>query len=442
MKKVTAFLVSFLMLLSITGCSKSENNGTTVRFLNFKPEIASVYNEIVQEYKKETGITVIVDTAANNTYESTLAAKLGTSEAPTIFQVNGPRGYANWKDYCEDITDSDLYKHLNDKTIALTKDEHVYGIPYLIEGYGIIYNEEITDKYFALSSKNTDFTSMSEINNFSKLAQLVTDMQANRDKLGINGVFAATSLKSGEDWRWQTHLANLPIYYEFKNNNIDLSGDETKQIKFEYAQNFKNIFDLYINNSTTDAKLLGSKLVDESMAEFALGQCAMVQNGNWAWSQINGISGNTVKQDKIHFLPIYTGMKDEEKQGLCIGTENYICINAKASDADKKAALDFLYWLFSSQTGKKYVTNSLNFIAPFDTFTDDELPTDPLAKEVIKWSKASGVDSVPWNFTLFPSQTFKNDFGAALLQYAQGTKPWNDVVTLVIDEWKTESAKE
>ena len=53
------------------------------------------------------------------------------------------------------------------------------------------------------------------------------------------------------------------------------------------------------------------------MSEFALGQCAMVQNGNWGWSQIADVSGNTVKEDDVKFLPIYTGVKGEEKQGLC-----------------------------------------------------------------------------------------------------------------------------
>ena len=177
------------------------------------------------------------------------------------------------------------------------------------------------------------------------------------------------------------------------------------------------------------------------MAEFALGQCAMVQNGNWAWSQIKDISNNVVKEDKIKFLPIYMGAEGEEKQGLCIGTENYFCINAKASPEHQKAAEDFLYWLFSSETGKSFVTDKLDFIAPFDTFTQDEIPTDPLAKEVIAWSKRTDISSVPWNFTLFPSQDFKNAFGSALLQYAQGTKTWQDVKNIVVDTWKNESDK-
>lgn len=120
-------------------------------------------------------------------------------------------------------------------------------------------------------------------------------------------------------------LANIPVYYEFKNNNIDLASDATKEIQFQYADNYKNIFDLYINNSTTDSKLLGTKQVADSMAEFALGQCAFVQNGNWAWSQINEVDGNVVAEDDIRFMPIYTGVEGEETQGLCTGTENFLC---------------------------------------------------------------------------------------------------------------------
>ena len=177
------------------------------------------------------------------------------------------------------------------------------------------------------------------------------------------------------------------------------------------------------------------------MAEFALGKCAMVQNRNWAWSQISGIENNIVKEDKIKFMPIYTGVDGEEKQGLCIGTENFICINSKAGEKEIQAAKDFLYWLFSSETGKKYVTEKLDFISPFDTFSEDETPKDPLAKEIIDWSKKKGVESVAWNFTLFPSQEFKNEFGSALLQYAQGTTDWNSVVKTVVDKWKSESDK-
>jgi raffinose/stachyose/melibiose transport system substrate-binding protein len=177
--------------------------------------------------------------------------------------------------------------------MAFKLDGKVVVIPYAVEGYGIIYNASIMAKYFALPNKNTKVNSMDEINNFATLKAVVEDMQANKDALGIKGVFASTSMSAGNQWRWQTHTANVPLYKEFLDIDPKASplatGLAQDTITFKYSDNMKNIMDLYTNNSLTGKTLLGAKTVDESMAEFALGQCAMVQNGNWAAGQILGV---------------------------------------------------------------------------------------------------------------------------------------------------------
>ena len=436
MKKIVA---GTLAVLALTASVFAAPKKGQVRYLNFKPEVASVYQELAAAYEKETGVKVIVETAANNAYESTLMSKMATKQAPTLFQINGPVGYGNWKSYCADLSGTELYKHLSDKSLAVTVGGKVYGIPYVVEGYGIIYNSKITDAYFALPTKATKYESMDEVKNFAALKEVADDMQKNADALGIKGVFASTSLKAGEDWRWQTHLANVPVYYEFQAKKADLSDPKASmKIDFTYADQYKNIFDLYLTDSTIPAKNAGVKTVDNSMAEFALEECAMVQNGNWAWGQISGVTGNKVKAENVKYLPIYTGAAGEEKQGLCVGTENFYCINKKASKADQQATADFIYWLYSSKTGKDYVTNKLGFIAPFDTFADNERPTDPLAVEISNWMSKPGITSVSWNFTVFPSQTFKDNFGASLLRYAQGTKDWASVKADVIKDWANE----
>lgn len=414
--------------------------GGEVYFLNFKPEVAEIYQKIAEAYKKETGVTLKVVTAAAGTYEQTLKSEMAKADAPTLFQINGPVGYAAWKDFTADLSGTELYKHLSDKSMAVTDGDGVFGLPYVVEGYGIIYNNAIMSKYFALDGAKAK--SMEEINNFAALQAVVEDMTAKKDQLGIQGVFSSTSLKPGEDWRWQTHLMNVPVFYEFRDNKIDIKDpNATKEIKFQYSANFKNLFDLYLNNSVTDPKLLGSKSVDDSMAEFALGRSAMVQNGNWAWGQISGVDGNVVKAEDVKFLPMYIGMPGEEKQSISIGTENFFAINKKASPEKQKLAADFIWWLFSSPTGKNFVTNELKFIAPFDTFAENERPDDPLAREVIRYMSDANLYNVAWYFVVFPSQTFKDNFGAALLQYAQGTLQWDDVVKLVIEQWKAEKAK-
>lgn len=452
--KVTALILSMAMVAGVvTGCNNtgstssggSEEAAKEIYFLNFKPEIAEVYNEIAKDYEAEKGVKVNVVTAAAGTYEQTLKSEIGKDEAPTIFQINGPVGFQSWKDYCADLKDTELYKHLIDKELAVKEGDGVYGIPYVVEGYGIIYNDAVMKKYFALSNKAVDISSVDEIKNFDTLKKVVEDMTKNKDKLGIEGVFSSTSMSAGEQWRWQTHLANLPLYYEFKEDtkqdNTILAGLNAKEIAFKYGNNFKNVFDLYTNNSVTKKGLLGSKSTDDSMAEFALGKSAMVQNGNWGWSQIAKVKGNVVNESDVKFMPIYTGIKGEEKQGLCIGTENYFAINNKVSKAKQKASADFLNWLYSSTKGKDYVVNKLSFIAPFDTFTESEQPKDPLAKEVIKYMENKEIQNIPWTFSAFPSEEFKNYFGDALLEYTQGNKTWDDVTKVVQDSWKSERAK-
>ena len=456
-KKLVCLLLAAVMILSFAGCgSKNDeagdiqpsteedgnagtgNNNTATRkngkvyYLNFKPEVDAVWQKIAKTYTEETGVDVKVVTAASGTYEEVLKTEIVQSEPVTLFQINGPIGYQSWTDYCLDLSDTDLYKALSDQTLAVKgEDGGVYGIPYTIEGYGIIYNDAIMQKYFELQGAKA--ANMEEINNFAIFRQVVEDMTARKDELGIKGVFASTSLLPGEDWRWQTHLVNIPVYYEYQEDEIS----DTDAVKFTYSENMKNIFDLYVNNSITSKGLLGSKAVTDSMAEFALGQVAMVQNGNWAWSQISEVEGNAVSEENVKFMPIYTGMDGEENQGLCIGTENFWAVNAKASKEDQLAAVNFMRWLITSDEGKKYMVEELGNISPFTTFEEDEKPSDPLAKSMLE-SMESGKTAVPWSFTTFPGQTFKDDFGAALLEYCNGNMTWDEVEETFTTRWAQE----
>lgn len=416
-----------------------ESASGSVYFLNFKPEIADQYAALAAAYTAETGVPVKIETAASGMYEQTLMSEMGKKDAPTIFQLNGPVGYESWEDYCLDLSGSEFYSMLSDPNLAIRDDGGVYGIPYVVEGYGILCNMAILDKYFALPDSAAD--SMEEINNFAALKAVVEDMQARKEELGIEGVFASTSLSAGNQWRWQSHLANLPFYFEFlerdENTDPTVTGLDADEVLFSYSDNFKNIFDLYVNNSTTGKAMLGAKSVDDAMAEFALGRCAMVQNGNWAASQILGVEGNTVREEDIEFLPIYIGVPGEENQGLCIGTENYLAVNRRADPEDQRASLDFLAWMFSSETGKQFALTNLG-VTPFNTFGADELPADPLGREVVRWMNKEGVESVPWAFLSFPSDAFKNYFGDALLEYVQGNRTWDEVVSIVRARWASE----
>lgn len=245
--RLLMMLCSVFLLLGATACTQAKNEAR-VYYLNFKPEVASVWQEIAEVYEQETGVEVKVITAASGTYEQVLQSEIAKREAPTLFQINGPNALEHWGQFCADLSDTDLYNWLLDKSMAIGDGNEVYGIPYAVEGYGIIYNRAIMDQYFALSNRAKTVNSVEEIKNFATLKAVVEDMTLHKKELGIDGVFASTSFAAGEDWRWQTHLLNLPVYYEFKEEEIT----DTDRLKLTYADYFKNILELYADNSCTE----------------------------------------------------------------------------------------------------------------------------------------------------------------------------------------------
>ena len=423
--------VAAMSLGALAACGSSTSGDDAkgkVYYLNFKPEAADQWTALAKEYTKEKGVEVKVQTAASGTYEQTLKSEIAKTEAPTLFQVNGPVGYQNWKKYTADMSNTDVYKELTNWDVALKDGDKVVGVPYVMETYGLIYNKDILNKYFALDGAKA--TSMDEIDNFDTLKAVADDMQSRKDELGIKGAFTSAGFDSSSDWRFKTHLANLPLYYEFKDDNVT---EQPATIKGTYLPNYKKIFDLYITDSTTDPTQLSAKTGDDANSEFALGEAAFYQNGTWAWTDLQKAG---MKAESVGMMPIYTGVKGEEKQGLATGSENYWCINDKASDADKKATEDFLSWVITSDTGKKAISQDMGFTTPFKTF-DDVKFDNPLTEAAVEDQK-SGKTQVSWNFTMMPSEEWKNKVGQALLEYAQGTGKWDAVKTAFVDGWASE----
>lgn len=376
----------------------------TVRLLNFKPEIASKWETIASEFKKDTGITLAVESAAEGKYESTLRTKISTDAAPTIFQINGPVGYGNWSDYCANLTNLPVYSKLKDKSLAVMADGAPRGIPQTVEGYGIIYNKAITDKYFALESKQLPdgVTKMEDINSYVKLKAVVEDMQKNKTALDINGVFAPSGLDDSTSWRISGHAFNMPLVGEFGN-----ATSMPKELKFTKNKEYRNLIDLYVKNSTTTPANMVSSTMGAESAAFASEQVAMIQNGQWATNDLTG-EGAKAKAENLRYLPLYCGLDTdlvkEETQGLCVGTEAFWAINKQASEDDQSRASIFMTWLFDGN-GKKYAVSDLGFsAAPYVGFNSSEFAsTDALAVQVNKWLNDTTKKSVPWDFPLVPN---------------------------------------
>ena len=439
-KKLLALTLSGALAVSmLAGCGGSSNGGDTststdtkadtteasgaegsVYYLNFKPEQDQQWQDLAKAYTDETGVPVTVVTAASGNYETTLMSEMGKSGAPTLFQVNGPVGLANWKDYCYDLAGSDIYGQLTSDNYALKEDDTVYGIAYVIESYGLIVNKTLLEK--------AGYT-IDDIQSFADLKKVAEDITARSSELGF-AAFTSAGMDGSSDWRFKTHLANLPIYFEYQTDGIS----STDAIKGTYLDNYRNMWDLYINNSTCDPKELSAKTGDDSRNEFLAGDAVFFQNGSWEYANLTGEGGYT--DDDLAMIPIYIGAGDEANQGLCTGTENYWCVNNQADEADIKATLDFMNWCVTSELGTKTMAEDMGFVIPFKGAQESK---NLFVKQDAEYT-AEGKTPVSWNFTTMPSEEWKNGVGQALTAYAadQTDANWAGVVSAFVDGWATE----
>lgn len=343
--------------------------------------------------------------------------------------MNGPVGLASWKDYCYDLSDAAVCKELTSDDFELKDGDKVAGIGYVIESYGLIYNKELLSKAGY---------SQDDIKSFADLKNVAEDITSRKDELGFSA-FTSAGMDGSSDWRFKTHLANLPIYYEYKADGIN----DTDAIKGTYLDNYRNIWDLYINNATCSPEQLSTKTGDDAVAEFVTNQAVFYQNGTWAYSDISEVG-----DDNLGMLPIYIGADGEENQGLCTGCENYWCINAKASEEDIQATEDFMEWLVTDETALKAICGSANampsggdgmgFVIPFNGNLESDNLLVNIANDYVK----EGKTPVSWNFTTMPSEQWKNDLGSALTTYAadQSDANWDLVKSAFVDGWAKEAA--
>ena len=405
--------------------SKASGDGSkgSVYYLNFKPEADKAWQELAKKYTDETGVDVKVVTAASGNYETTLMSEMGKSGAPTLFQVNGPVGLKNWEDYAYNLYDTPVFDQLTSDSYALyigdKADNDVAAIAYAIESYGIIVNTELLEK----AGHSVD-----EITSFETLKNVADDIQSRKDELGFSA-FSPAGMDGSSDWRFKTHLANMPIYFEYKDDGVT----DKDELKGTYLDNYRDIFDLYITDSTTEGKDLASKTMDDSEREFLNGEAVFFQNGSWEYTNL--IDGG-MTDDQLTMIPIYIGAGDEANQGLSTGTENYWVVNKEASADDIQATLDFMNWLVTTDEGTTFMADDLGLTIPFK---DAKPSPNIFVQEDIKLTE-EGKTPVSWNFTTMPSEEWKNTLGSALTAYAADPTDanWEKVKEAFTVDWKNE----
>ena len=426
MKKLIALLLALVMVLGLAACSggssgEQASDAGSVYYLNFKPEADAALQELAALYTETTGVPVKVVTAASGTYSDTLTAEMAKTEAPTIFNIGNMSGLKDWDEYALDLTDTAVAGELTTDAFNLYNDAgELKAIGHCYESFGIIVNTALLEQ--------AGYT-LDDITNFDTLKAVADDIHARSAELGFDA-FSASGLDSSSSWRFSGHLANMPLYYEFRDDGVT---EQPATVTGAYLDNFRAIWDLYITDTATDAKTLSTSTADESKAQFTQGQAVFYQNGTWEYA---GLLEAGMSSDDLAMIPIYCGVEGEEEAGLCSGTENCWAVNSKVSEVNQKASLDFLYWLVTDETAAQKMVDTLGAI-PFKAAPE---PTNVFLADGIEMQDA-GKYTIAWSFNYTPNvDAWRATVVTALTAYAADPTDanWEQVVTAFVDGWAIE----
>ena len=450
MKKFLALLLALVMVFALAACGEADAPASdapaseapasdapaseapadgaagSVYYLNFKPEADQAWQDLAALYTEQTGVTVKVVTAASGEYSSTLTAEMDKSDMPTLFQCGNQAGLDTWGDYCYDLTDTAVYKEMTTDDFNLFGENgEVYCIGYCYEAFGIIVNTAL------LAEAGYE---LSDITNFESLKSVAEDITARHATGELPfAAFSSAGLDSSSSWRFSGHLANMPLYYEFRDDGVT---SQPAAITGAYLDNFKQIWDLYVANSDTAPAQLTTATSDQSKAEFGEGKAVFYQNGSWEYDSL--VKDFGMDPANLAMIPIYCGVEGEEDAGLCCGTENCWAVNSKASEEDIQATLDFMYWVVTSDEGTTMMAEQFGPI-PFKNAKESSNVFFNNANEYI----AEGKYTVTWAFNYTPNvDSWRAAVVAALTQYTVGGGSWDDVVTAFVQGWATQYANQ
>ena len=413
MKKFLALALVLCMVLALAPVAKAETG--SVYWLNFKPESDEILQQIAKMYTEKTGVPVNVVTAASGTYSQTLTAEMDKSTPPTLFIVGNQAGANTWSEYCLDLAGTKIANELNtDAYNIYDADGKLCSIGYCYECYGIIVNVDLLEK----AGHKLD-----EIKNFETLKAVVEDIHARAAELGFDA-FTSSDMDGSSSWRFTGHMINLDYFYEEKKAGQTWT-ECPATITGEFVPNFKNLYDLAINNSEFDPASFAAG-GHSAEGEFIDNKAVFFVNGSWEYPAVS-------PNKNVAMIPYYCGVEGEEMAGLNCGTENCWAINAKAKQADIDATMDFLYWCVTDAEASRILVDSFG-VMPYKQAVAS---TNGFLANANEYAN-KGCYVMDWATNYQPNvDAYRAAFVSALNAYNadQSDANWEQVRSAIVDGW-------
>lgn len=426
--------------------AKEEEEFHGLIYHDFESGIANMWKDLLEAFGKERGIPVKYVTGQIMGYEKALSASLLEDNPPALMKMRFGmlQKYKFLQDICESLDDTRASKDaLNEMNCALSYDGRIIGLPYNVEGIGLIYNKQLMKKYFDIKDRAASVNSMEEISGQEELIALVEDVYKHREEIGVEGVFPKCAFAQNAEDQWKTHMMAMAIYYEA----LDKGERALSTFDFKYSENTRKLYDMFFKYAIGTPDEYSNVQLPESVKSFMTGEAPMMlylhlirnsyvrKNKLVTEEQLAGV----VKDEDIGIIPLYFGHAQEKSQNIAVGMVWNHVVNRNAGEEQKKYAKEFLDWTVYSETGRRMI-KELGYISPYKTITKADIPQEEIDFDVFDKMHDDSRDKLNFAYTIMPNGPFRNEYAANLLEYAKGNISWDEVCSKLKEAW-TKAAK-
>jgi raffinose/stachyose/melibiose transport system substrate-binding protein len=408
---ISLLLVSSFLFLAACGGNEEEQtqegnkeNGAVEKISIFvsKVEITEQLETLAKEYQEETGVQVEVWGTTGDDYFQQLQIKLNSNQGPTIFSLRHLTEAKSMESYAYDLSNEEYVQNIAEN-MALELNGKVLGIPFGVEGFGLVYNKDLIDP-----------ADVATYEGFVKTLKEFKGTDVSGLSLSQEGFFLIGHISN-----YPFSLQEEPIAFMDKLNAGEVALTDTKEF-----QQFGKMMEEIRANTRNPLEVN----YDSQIGDFASGKTAMIHQGNWA----NGMLADYEIDFEYGMLPV--PLMDNDK--LAVGVGMNWSVNSQKDEGEIQAALDFLEWMHTSETGHRYIVEEFGAIPALTNIEPGDL--DPLSQAVFEAAKSG--TSIPWSHTYYPANMVVNDFVPATQNFFINTEvTGQEFIQQLEDAWQNAS---
>ena len=155
-KAISAVLAaSMLAAVILPGCGSDESSGKTeIEILQYKPEAATYFDQVEEQFNA-THDDIHLTISSPNDATTILRTRFIREDYPDIIGIGGDINYSYYvdADILADVSDypgmADVKESYIDilETLEITPEDGTYGVPYVANAAGILYNRDMFEEH-------------------------------------------------------------------------------------------------------------------------------------------------------------------------------------------------------------------------------------------------------------------------------------------------------